>query len=167
MIREVQLSDAESICNLYNYYIEETIITFEDQLLQPSDIEERIWKTRLMMGYPYIVYEMDNQVVAYAYLEKWRSRPAYDISMETSIYVDKDFQGKGIGNRLYSELIRRGKELNLHSLIGVISLPNDVSRNLHRKLGFQLTGHIREAGRKFDKYIDIEYWQLILKSERD
>ena len=161
MIRKVQLSDTESICKIYNYYIRETIITFEDQLLQPTDIEERIQKIT-ELNYPYIVYEKEKRVVAYAYLNKWRPRPAFDISLETSIYVDCDFLRENIGIALYFELIKEAKKLNLHSLIGVISLPNDASRNLHSKIGFRPVGLVKEAGLKFNKYIDVEYWQLFL-----
>lgn len=162
MIRNVLLSDAKRITEIYNHYIENTIITFEEELLDTNETENRI-KSILEKGFPYLVYEEKQELKAFAYLNNWRSRSAYNITLETSIYLDKNEKGKGIGTKLYSELIEAAKKTHLHSLIGVISLPNEQSRKLHENLGFQLVGNFRESGIKFGKLIDVEFWQLILK----
>jgi phosphinothricin acetyltransferase len=161
MIRDVMLSDAIRITEIYNYYIENTIITFEEEKITAEETERRI-KSILEKNYPYIVYEEEGQLTGYAYLNNWRSRSAYDITLETSIYLDIQQLGKGKGNLLYKELIERAKGTNIHSLIGVISLPNEASRNLHKKLGFQLVGNFRESGLKFNRRIDVEFWQLMI-----
>jgi phosphinothricin acetyltransferase len=161
MIRNVLLSDASSIAGIYNYYIENTIITFEEKQVDAGEIERRIKSIR-EKHFPYIVYEESGQLLAYAYLNNWRSRSAYDITLETSIYVDIRFTGKGIGPVLYKELIDKAKEINIHSLIGVISLPNEASRKLHEKSGFQLIGNFRESGLKFNRFVDVEFWQLFV-----
>lgn len=161
MIRNVQLSDAKRISEIYNPYIQHTIITFEEEQVTESDIAERI-KAITQKNFPYIVYEENGNVVGYAYLSNWRSRSAYDITLETSVYIDEKAQAKGLGTILYAELISKAREINIHSLIGVISLPNPISRKLHKKFNFELVGNFKESGLKFDKFIDVEFWQLIL-----
>ncbi|WP_242052987.1 GNAT family N-acetyltransferase, partial [Dysgonomonas sp. GY617] len=87
---------------------------------------------------------------------------AYDITLETSVYIDEKAQAKGLGTILYAELINKAREINIHSLIGVISLPNPISQKLHEKFNFELVGNFKESGLKFNKLIDVEFWQLIL-----
>lgn len=161
MIRNVRPDDAKCIAHIYNHYIEHTIITFEEVLVSEDDIRKRIAKVSAKR-YPYIVYEQDGEVMGYAYVDNWRERSAYDITLETSIYLAHDLVGTGIGTILYRELIERCKHIGIHSLIGVISLPNDESQKLHRKLDFTLVGNFRESGKKFDRLIDVEFWQLII-----
>lgn len=161
MIRDVTLADAGRIADIYNYYIENTIITFEYEPVTEDDIRQRIIKIQ-QKNYPYFVYETDGNIIGYAYLNNWRERVAYDITLETSVYLDHKMMGGGVGSILYKELISRARKIDIHSLIGVISLPNDESRHLHRKFDFELIGNFRESGVKFGKLIDVEFWQLIL-----
>lgn len=161
MIRNVQLSDAKRIAEIYNPYIKDTIITFEEELVTEQDITKRI-EYVTAKNFPYIVYEENGTVVGYAYVSNWRSRSAYDITLETSVYIDEKAQAKGLGSILYAELINKAREINVHSLIGVISLPNPVSQKLHKKFNFTLVGNFKESGLKFNKLIDVEFWQLIL-----
>ena len=161
MIRDVTLADAARIAEIYNYYIDETIVTFEYDRVTEDDIRQRIQKVQ-KKGFPYFVYEQDGKVIGYAYLNNWRERVAYDITLETSVYLHCNLIGGGIGSILYQELIDRARKINIHSLIGVISLPNEQSQKLHRKFNFDLIGNFRESGVKFNKLIDVEFWQLIL-----
>lgn len=161
MIRNATKADAEEIVNIYNYYIEQTIITFDEKPLSVKQMEDKISDIQ-SKDYPFIIYESDNTVVAYAYLNTWRNRSAFDISLETSIYVNTQYQQKGIGKLLYKELILVAKQMKLHSLIAAISLPNESSITLHHKLGFELVGTFKEAGIKFEKLIDVEFWQLFI-----
>jgi phosphinothricin acetyltransferase len=161
MIRNVLLPDAARIAEIYNYYIENTIITFEEENIDAAEIERRI-KSVQGKKFPYIVYEEDGQLLGYAYVNNWRTRSAYDITLETSIYLDINYMKRGIGTVLYKELIEKSKEINIHSLIGVISLPNEPSQRLHKNLNFQLVGNFRESGLKFDQLVDVEFWQLLL-----
>ena len=161
MIRDVTLTDAARIAEIYNHYIEETIVTFEYDRVSENDIQQRILKIQ-KKGFPYFVYEKEGVVVGYAYLNNWRERVAYDITLETSVYLDCNLIGSGVGSILYQELIDRAKKINIHSLIGVISLPNEQSQKLHQKFNFDLIGNFRESGVKFGKLIDVEFWQLIL-----
>ncbi|GHT55299.1 GNAT family N-acetyltransferase [Bacteroidia bacterium] len=161
MIRNVKLSDAARIAEIYNYYIENTVVTFDAIPVAAENIRHKIEEIRAK-GYPYLVCEKDEQLVGYAYLNTWRSRAAYNITLETSIYLDIQHTGKNLGTKLYAALIEKASGMNIHSLIGVISLPNDESRKLHEKFGFQLIGNFREAGIKFNKLIDVEFWQKFL-----
>jgi phosphinothricin acetyltransferase len=161
MLRDVKISDVGRIAEIYNYYIENTIVTFEEEKISVEDMERRI-ENVLKKRYPYIVCEEEGQVVGYAYVNNWRFHSAYDITLETSIYFDIHFTGKGLGKVLYSELIKKAKAINIHSLIGVMSLPNESSRRLHKKMGFCLVGSFKEVGHKFGRLIDVEFWQYFL-----
>jgi phosphinothricin acetyltransferase len=161
MIRDVTLADAKRIAGIYNYYIEKTVVTFEYDLVTEEEIQKRINKVKAK-NFPYIVYEEDGEVIGYAYLDNWRERVAYDITLETSVYLDHKAIGYGEGSTLYRELIDRAKKINIHSLIGVISLPNDASQKLHKKFNFERIGNFKESGIKFGKLIDVEFWQLVL-----
>lgn len=161
MIRDVTLADAKRIAEIYNYYIEETVITFEYDTVSEEQIQERIRKVTAK-GFPYFVYEKDGEITGYAYLSNWRERVAYNITLETSVYLDHNVIGSGVGSILYQELIERARKINIHSLIGGISLPNEASQRLHEKFNFKLVGNFRESGVKFGKLIDVEFWQLML-----
>ena len=161
MIRNVKMSDAKNITEIYNYYIENTVITFQTDLLSVEETEKKIEEI-LLKGFPYIVYEENNEVIGYAYAGVWRDRKAYEITFETSIYLDQTKTKKGIGRQLYKELIERSRQIGAHSLIGVVSVPNEGSKKLHLEFGFELLGTFKEVGQKFNKYVSVEFWQLML-----
>lgn len=161
MIRNVTVADAKRIAEIYNYYIKDTIITFEYDFVSEEEMMRRIEKIN-KKGFPFIVYEANGNVEGYAYVSNWRERIAYDITLETSVYLDKNTHGKGLGSILYQELIDRSRAIGIHSLIGVVSLPNPESQKLHKKFNFDLVGCFKESGIKFGKLIDVEFWQLIL-----
>jgi phosphinothricin acetyltransferase len=161
MIRDVTPADAGRIAGIYNHYIENTVVTFEYEPVTEEEIRKRINKVRAK-NFPYFVYEEDGEITGYAYLSNWRERAAYDITLETSVYLDHKAIGRGVGSILYRELIDRARRIDIHSLIGVISLPNEASRKLHRKFNFEPVGNFRESGVKFGRLIDVEFWQLIL-----
>ncbi len=162
MIRKATVEDAQAICDIYNYYIENTIVTFEEEAVSVAEMENRITETKLK--FPWFVYcdKDTDKVVGYAYASRWRSRSAYQYSVESSVYVDKDSGGKGIGTKLYQELINKLISLGYHAVIGGVAIPNDTSLNLHEKLGFEKVAHFNQVGKKFDEWIDVEYWQLAL-----
>ncbi|MDR0733780.1 MAG: GNAT family N-acetyltransferase [Dysgonamonadaceae bacterium] len=161
MIRNVKPGDAESIAKIYNYYIENTAITFDENPVTTGNIRQKI-AAICNKAYPYLVYEKDGQPLGYAFISTWRPQSAYGISLETSIYIDPQHTGKGLGSELYKALIEKSRQINIHSLIAVISLPNESSRKLHEKFGFRLIGNFKETGFKFGRLIDVEFWQKIL-----
>ena len=134
MIRDVRQEDAAEICGIYNYYLENTVITFEENSVSPVDMAERIRSISLL--HPWIVLEEEGRILGYAYASLWRVRSAYRFSSELTIYLHREFRKRGEGARLYGELIERLKKAGKHSLYGVIALPNDASVSLHEKMGF-------------------------------
>lgn len=160
MIRNCVASDGAEIAEIYNYYIENTIITFEEEPLDSLEIIQRLEK--IYAGeLPWLVYEENDLIIGYAYAGEFRSRCAYRHTLESSVYLRNGYGGRGIGEQLYRELIQRLKNTGCHSLIGVVAAPNPASSKLHTRLGFSYTGTLRDAGYKFNRWIDTEYWQLM------
>ncbi len=160
MIRNVTLKDAHQIAAIYNYYILNSIITFEETSIDAVEMSHRI--TSVITEFPWLVYEIDGQIIGYAYASKWKGRCAYKYSVESTVYLKNGAQAKGVGTQLYTELIKRLKHLKIHSVIGGIALPNQASIRLHEKLGFKKAAHFKEVGYKFEKWIDVTYWELLI-----
>ncbi len=160
MIRSVRLSDAQSICDIYNEYINKSAITFEEVPVLPEDMAKRI--EAVIDDYPWLVYEIGGRVAGYIYGRKWRDRAAYRNSVEAGIYLHPDFTGKRIGTELMKEILKLLKEQSFHAIICGVALPNPASVALCEKFGFHKVAHFKEVGYKFNKWIDVGYWQLIL-----
>ncbi|MFZ1291549.1 MAG: N-acetyltransferase family protein [Melioribacteraceae bacterium] len=160
-IFDVIENDVQEILNIYNYYIKNTIITFEEVEISLEVMKSRV--NQIAEKFPYLVYKENNVVLGFAYISPWKERSAYRYSVESTIYLNNNCVRKGIGTKLYSELINQVKKSELHSVIGGISLPNDASIKLHEKLGFNYLGKFSEVGYKFNNWIDVGYWKLILK----
>lgn len=160
MIRPATEADAQAICNIYNPYISDTIITFEEEPVAVEEMTQRIHYT--ISSLPWIVIEDEGQVVGYAYASRWKSRCAYRYSVETTVYLSNATTGKGFGSLLYEHLIAELRQRSIHSLIGGIALPNAASVSLHEKIGFEKVAHFKEVGWKFNQWIDVGYWELII-----
>lgn len=160
-IRQALATDAEAIARLYNPFITDSIITFEEQPVAPAEMASRIAEVAAA-SLPWSVATRAGSVVGYAYASKWKGRSAYRFSVETAVYVDPACARQGIGTSLYRALLDQLKQRGLHAAFGVIALPNPPSVGLHAKLGFRLVGQLAEAGFKFGQWIDVGYWQLIL-----
>lgn len=157
MIRTVELRDAQSICDIYNYYVLNTTITFEEVAVSTEEMRKRIEKAS--GKYPWVVYEIEGKIAGYAYVTKWKARSAYRYTVESTVYVDENHKGKGIGTSLYKYLLREIENRDFHSVIGVIALPNSGSIALHEKLGFKKAANFKEVGYKHQRWIDVGYWQ--------
>ncbi len=160
-IRPAAAGDAAAIAAIYGHYIAHTIITFE---LEPVGIEamrDRIAAVQAQ-GLPWLVAEDGDGIAGYAYAGPWRARAAYRHSVETSVYLAPAATGRGIGSALYRALIDALHGGGVHAAIGGIALPNAASVRLHERLGFVQVAHFRQVGRKFDRWIDVGYWQLLL-----
>jgi phosphinothricin acetyltransferase len=160
MIRPVELLDCKAITDIYNYYIETTVITFEEVPMAVPEMQNRINGIREL--FPYLVYEENGEILGYAYVDAFHSRSAYRFTLEDSIYLRNGCQGKGIGKALLKELLNEIKKSDKHSIVAKIALPNERSINLHEAFGFKNVGTLKEVGRKFDKWLDVGYWELIL-----
>jgi L-amino acid N-acyltransferase YncA len=159
-IRVGRTADAAAIADIYNHYVRETVITFEETPVSPDEMARRI--ADIGARYPWLVYEYDGAVAGWAYATEWKTRSAYRFSVETTIYLADSHRGRGTGATLYEALIGELKVRKFHTAVGVIALPNAASVALHEKLGFAKIGHVAEVGRKFDRWVDVGYWQLIL-----
>ena len=158
MIREVGHQDVRALCEIYNHYVTETVITFEEIPILHEDMRRRV--DTVMSRFPWLVFEQQGAVVGFAYAAQWKERSAFRYSAESSVYVSHEAVGQGIGTALYEALISKLRASEVHSVIGGISLPNPQSVKLHEKLGFEKIGHFHEVGRKFDQWIDVGYWEL-------
>ena len=160
-IRNVLPVDSAEIARIYNYYIANTIVTFEEEAVSGDIIGERIDEAHRSQ-LPWLVAEQDGRILGYSYASKWKGRSAYRFSAEVTVYIGHDHVGKGIGLRLYSRLLPALKSQGIHVAIGGIALPNDASIKLHEKMGFLKAAQFNEVGFKFKRWIDVGYWQRIL-----
>jgi L-amino acid N-acyltransferase YncA len=160
-IRPATTADGEALARIYNFFIRETVVTFEEQEVSAAEMTTRLQDVQQAL-LPWLVAEQDGEVVGYAYATKWKTRSGYRFSTEVSVYLDHRQGGRGLGSRLYEQLFSILKDQGLHAAIGGIALPNDASVALHEKFGFTKVAHFRETGFKFGKWIDVGYWEKIL-----
>lgn len=153
LIRFVKDEDILSIVNIYTPYVINTTITFECSPPSLADFKHKV--SNITSFYPFLVCEIDNSVVGYAYANRIREREAYDWDVELSIYLNPKFVKLGIGKLLYEALIDILKLQNIYNAYGVITLPNEASIKLHKKLGFKEIGIFHNTGFKFNKWWDV------------
>lgn len=160
MIRSATLDDAARISEIYNHYVLHSTVTFEGQVVSADEMRQRI--AEVLDGLPWLVWVENGVIQGFASASKWKVRSGYRHSVESTVYLAEGSTGKGMGSALYRALVAELRERRLHTVIGGVALPNDASVALHEKLGFKKVAHFREVGWKFDKWIDVGYWQLIL-----
>jgi L-amino acid N-acyltransferase YncA len=158
-VRPVESADVEPICRIYNHYIENTTVTFEEVPLVPSGMAARM--ETFTKDYPWLVCIDDGEVAGYAYAARWKERTAYRRTAEATVYVRAGLGRRGFGRALYTSLVPALFERGCHAVLGCIALPNEGSVGLHERLGFRKVAHFTEVGRKFERWIDVGYWQLI------
>ena len=161
LVRAAIATDADAIARIYNYYVENTVITFEEEAVSASDMAARIAEAQAL-SLPWLVAEVDGSIAGYAYARRWRPRSAYRYSAETTIYLARGYEGRRIGTTIYSALLPLLRERGIHVAIGGVALPNDASVALHEKLGFERVATFRQVGFKHDRWVDVAYWQLVL-----
>jgi L-amino acid N-acyltransferase YncA len=159
-IRDAVTSDAAAICRVYNPYIRNSIVTFEEAEVTVSEMAVRIAKVTGAL--PWLVAEEAGEFIGYAYAAMHRERLAYRHSVETTIYLTEAAQRKGFGRALYSALLDCLRERPVHTALGGIALPNAASVALHEKCGFRKVAHLDQVGFKFGRWIDVGYWQIVL-----
>ena len=160
-IRIATASDADRIAEIYNHYIANTVVTFEEEPVAGDEMRRRMDDV-FAATLPWLIAESGGRVVGYAYATKWKARSAYRFSVETTVYLADGLGKRGLGSRLYDELFRRLKEKGIHAAIGGIALPNDASVALHEKFGMRKVAHFEEVGFKFGEWVDVGYWERIL-----
>ena len=161
LIRDAGRDDAAAIVAIYNHFIVNTAVTFEEQAVTDEEMSQRVADVQ-GGDLPWLVAEHEGMVVGYAYATRWRVRHAYRFSVESTVYLAPSFAGKGIGKLLYTALLARLNEHGYHLVIGGIALPNAPSVALHEALGFQKVAEFKEVGFKSGRWVDVGYWQLML-----
>lgn len=156
-IRIATKEDAYSIQKIYEPYVINTTITFEIEAPTVTEMAERIQHT--LERYPYLVAEEEGKVIGYAYAGTLYDRRAYDHSAELSIYIDQSKRHGGVGHLLYDVLIQYLEKMNVTNLYGCITYPNDASISFHEKYGFTKAAHFHECGYKFNKWLDVVYYE--------
>ncbi len=153
-VRDAKIEDAARILEIYAYYVEYTVISFEWDVPSLEEFENRM--RDIMKKYPYLVIEQDGKIEGYAYAHAFVGRAAYDWSSELTIYLDPNARKGGLGRRLYEELADRLKKmgiLNLYACIGYPQVEDEYltknSAEFHAHLGFELVGTFHNCGYKF------------------
>ena len=162
MIRMAAAPDAAALARIYNHYVRETIVTFEEEPVADAEMARRLADVQAA-SLPWLVAEEPDGVAGYACARSWKPRRGYRFSTEVSIYMDASHAGRGLGTNLYAELLSELRTRGVHAAMGGIALPNPASVRLHEKLGFEKVAHFREVGFKFGAWIDVGYWEKILE----
>jgi len=160
-IRNVKPTDSEAILKIYAPFITETTISFETEVPSIEEFAARI--ENISKSYPYLVCEIDNKIVGFAYATKHRERAAYKYSADVSIYITPEYHRHGLGKALYTKLFELLCEREIYTVYAGITLPNDKSVGLHKSLGFKEAGVFHNVGYKFGKWLDVLWLEKPLK----
>lgn len=157
LVRKIDLNDAERIREIYAFYVENAVISFESKAPTSEEIKVRI--EQITAIYPWLVYELDGLILGYAYASQHRPREAYQWSVDVSVYVVSGHQKRGIGRILYESLLEELAQLGYANAFAGIVLPNEASVALHERMGFERIGIYRKVGFKRGSWHDIGWWQ--------
>lgn len=162
LIRDAGLSDIAAITAIYNHAVLHTTAIWNDA---PISLQNRIdWlQQRQAQGYPALVaVNQANDVLGYASFGDWRPFDGYKQTVEHSVYVREGQQGAGIGTALMQALMLRARQLDKHVMVAAVDADNIASIKLHLALGFQQVGLMPQVGRKFGRWLDLLWLQLVL-----
>lgn len=160
-IRNYKTDDCTAILEIINYNIANSTALYD---YNPRTLAQQlaIFEEKLTKNFPIIVAVENNQVVGFGYYSEFRFREAYKYTVEHSVYVHSEFQGRKIGHVILEKLIQLAKNQKLHTMIAVIDSENQASVKFHEKFGFSTVGIIKESGYKFDRWLDSVFMQLLL-----
>ncbi len=164
-VRSATADDLSAVNDIYNQYVVEAHYTFD---LEPMTMEaRREWFTHYgeTGRHRLLVAISEGRVIGYACSSRLRPKPAYETSVETSVYLAPDAIGRRAGSRLYEKLFKALEAEDVHRAYAGIALPNPASVGLHERFGFKRVGHFTEQGRKFDRYWDVAWYEKPLGSE--
>jgi phosphinothricin acetyltransferase len=160
LLRPCASADVARVCEIYNHYVHETVVTFEEAPVAAPEMERRIGE--VTARWPWLVCEHGGKVAGYAYATTWRPRSAYRYSVESTVYLAPESTGRGLGRALYGALLAELRARGAHCVLGGIALPNAASVALHERLGFRKVGELEEVGFKHGRWVNVGYWQLTL-----
>ena len=154
-IRPAVSGDLPRLTEIYNYYVVHTPVTFD---VEPYTVERRgPWFAQFALTgrHRLLVAEENGILLGYAGTTRFRPKPAYETTVETTIYCDPVATGKGIGTRLYAALFEALRDEDIHRFVAGYALPNTATAAIHQRFGFKVVGVFGENGRKFGKYWDV------------
>ena len=166
-IRFAKLEDAKELLKIYAYYVTDTAISFETEV--PSEEEFKLRIEEVLKSYPFIVACKDDEILGYAYLHSFVGRKAYELSAETTIYLNPDKKKMGIGKKLYSVLedVAKAQNItNLYSCIGYVDKEDEYLNNnsvqFHEHIGFRMVGKFENCGHKFGRWYHMVWMEKII-----
>ena len=165
IIRHVVTADAEAILKIYAPFITDTSISFETEVPKVEKFSERI--EEIIKSYPYLVCEIDGNVLGFAYASRHRERAAYRFSADVSIYVSLLYHRRGIGKAMYTKLFDFLRQQGIHTVYAGITIPNDASNGFHKSLGFSEVGTYHNVGYKHGKWHDVLWLEKPLSEYND
>ena len=157
-IRLAEPADLEQFAEIVNHYIETTAINFHDRPQSEEDWEAT-WEV-LHELYPFVVAEKDGVLGGIAYASPWKLRGSYGWTCEVTVYVRAGHERQGLGKALSERMLDILEKQGYRSIVAVIALPNDASVALHRSLGYELAGTLKNLGFKLDEWRDVSFWQI-------
>lgn len=167
LIRDVGLADIPAITAIYAIEVTDFVNTYEYEVPDAAEMTRRM-QDIVARGFPYIVAEIDGVVAGYAYANTYRTRVAYQWTVENSVYVNAAFQGRGVGTTLLRALIDACTERGYRQMVAVIGEPsNTASIKLHERFGFHLVGVFQGLGRKHGRWLDTVQMQRALGDGAD
>lgn len=164
-IRVVRKEDVKCLLEIYKYYVLETAISFEYEVPSLDEFQKRVETT--VAQYPYLVMECEGKVVGYAYAAPFKTRAAYAWSVETTIYMDRNFRGKGAGHILYAELERCLQMQNILNMNACITYANPKSIRFHETRGYKMVAHFTKSGYKFNQWHDMVWLEKLIGEHKE
>lgn len=158
LIREVRIDDAGAITAIYAHHVDQGTASYDTDAPAVEATCEKVVHCSAK-GWPFVVAEIDGQVVGYAYATQFRDRRAYAYACENSIYVHADHMGRGVGRRLLTELITLAEAAGFRQMVAVIGGGEPASVALHAALGFHEAGRLTAVGWKHQRWLDSVYMQ--------
>ncbi|MEQ9507009.1 MAG: arsinothricin resistance N-acetyltransferase ArsN1 [Hyphomonas sp.] len=163
ILRVARPDDAGDIAAIYAPYVRDTVISFETEAPDEAEMHRRIVAT--LKTHPWLVAELSGLVVGYAYASQHRARLAYRWGCDVAVYLAPETKGQGIGNDLYTDLLKFLRRQGFRHAFGGIALPNPASVALHERHGFRHLGTYRQVGFKLGAWHDVGWWQLALEAD--
>jgi phosphinothricin acetyltransferase len=161
IVRPILETDAPAMLAIYRSYVENSVISFEEQVPSPEEYANRVRK--YVKGWAGVAAEIDGSVVGYAYGSAHRERSAYRWSVETTVYVMQTVQRRGIGRKLYESLLPALRDAGYCNAFAGVALPNEPSIGLHESVGFKKIGTFPRVGFKFGGWRDVAWFHLALR----
>ena len=166
IIRDAAEADLPALRDIFNDAVLNTTAIWMDNVVDLAN-RQAWFAARAKQGYPILVAESPTgEVVGYASFGDWRPFDGFCHTVEHSVYIRADQRGKGLGPLLLAALIERAKACDKHVMVAAIESGNAASIRLHQRLGFAITGQMPQVGRKFGRWLDLTFMQLILTPER-